>query len=55
MTDAPSIPAKLRLFGGSLHDWLNTGFVVLLAVLYIARCEGITIGAVATDLVNRIF
>lgn len=46
MTDAPSVPQKFRLFGGSLHDWMNTGLVGLLAMLYVANCEGVDFGAV---------
>jgi hypothetical protein len=37
-------PEALGRVGGTLHDWMNTGFLTLVAGLYLARCEGLTLG-----------
>lgn len=45
MTDAPGVPRALgKVFGGTLHDWLNTGLVGILAFLYVANCQGWDLG-----------
>ena len=50
MTGEPSLPPRRpqllgKFIGGTFHDWANTGFIGVLALLYVADCEGWELGS----------